>query len=339
MRILVATNDLTFNVALCDAWRAAGHSVHAGLSELWLAQNEYDLVHFHWPEELCDWDILAASWRRARAMSRIMALKGKARLVCTVHNELPHGDFSATAQAFYAAFYAQMDVVGHFTQHSLATISARFPAIDPQAQLVHGMNDFRNLAVHAVGRDGARERLGLDADAFVIGTFGQLRSAEEMQLFEAATAQAAGKILFAARRPPPGGRMERWRAARQFDRWVGARNVKVLTGYLDDPTAVAVFEACDVMAVVRRGGELNSGIPPLAMTFGTPLAAPDYGVFRETLSEAGNALYAPGDAGSLAAAIGRIAASDIDARRAANRTHAASWGWDKAVARIMERLA
>jgi glycosyltransferase involved in cell wall biosynthesis len=339
MRVLVATNDLTFNVALCDAWRAAGHSVHAGLSELWLAHNDYDLVHFHWPEELCNWAISAGSWQRARAMARIMALKGKTHLVCTVHNELPHADHSPAAEAFYAAFYAQMDIIGHFTSHSLDTVKARFPTLDPQAHLIHGMNDFRNLAALATGRECARERLGLDNDDFVIATFGQLRSADELQLFEAATARINGKLLFAARRPAPRGRMERMRSQWAFDRWVDTRRVKVLTGYLDDATAVAVFEACDAMVVVRRGGELNSGIPPLAMTFGTPLAAPDYGVFSETLAGAGNELYAPGDARSLASAIGRIAASDLGTRRASNRAHAMNWGWDTAVARIMERLA
>ena len=335
MRILVATNDLTFNVSLCAAYRAAGHTVHAGLSEFWLAQNDYDLVHFHWPEELCDWNISAASWRRARAMSRIVALKGKTRLVCTVHNELPHADQSDAAQAFYAAFYAQMDVIGHFTDHSRATVTARFPLLEAGRHVVHGMNDFRNLRAHASGRDAARRTLGLDEEIFVVGTFGQLRSREELDLFAEATRAVPGKILFAARPAPPHSRIQRWQAERSFARWTAQGRVKVLGGYLDDPTAVAVFEACDAIAVVRRGGELNSGIPPLAMTFGTPLAAPDYGVFRETLSGAGNELYEPGNAPALADALRQIAASGSEPRRAQNLAHAARWGWDQAVARLL----
>lgn len=338
MRVLVASNDLTFNVSLCEAYRALGCSVHAGLSEFWLDLNDYDLVHCHWPEELTDWDISAAGARREKALERLRALKGKSKLVCTVHNELPHADKTEVAADFYRQFYELMDRVGHFTAHSQKVVAARFPSIGPDAHVVHGMNDFTNLRALAVGKEAARSRLGIHVDDYVVATFGQLRSQEEMALFVEGTSGAAATLLFAARRPPPVGRVQRTLADRQFRRWVRRANVVATSGYLDDRMTVAIFEACDAMIVVRCANELNSGIVPLAMTFGTPLIAPRSGTFEVLLDGTMNQLYAKGNAESLRAAVQTMKFVDRDAVRHGNHDIAMQWGWDKALPRLLATL-
>lgn len=45
MRILVASNDLTFNPALIAAYRAAGHEVNSGVPDFVLGLGDYGVIH------------------------------------------------------------------------------------------------------------------------------------------------------------------------------------------------------------------------------------------------------------------------------------------------------
>ena len=118
LKILVATEDLTFSVSLSHAYKALGHEVSAGLPELYLGLRDFDLIHFHWPEELTGWAMPPSTRAVRRVLDRIDALKPQTKMVCTVHNLLPHADRGGESEALYTAFYARMDVIGHFSESS-----------------------------------------------------------------------------------------------------------------------------------------------------------------------------------------------------------------------------
>jgi glycosyltransferase involved in cell wall biosynthesis len=337
MKILVATEDLTFSVSLSHAYKAMGHDVSAGLPELYLGLRDFDLIHFHWPEELTQWEVPPLKPLVERLFARLDALAPKTTFVCTVHNLLPHADGGPVSWDYYNRFYARMDRIGHFSQSSLDAVRAKFPDVPADKHIVHGMNSFANLNAHATGRDTARKTLGVPADARVAATVGQIRSLDELKLL----ADAMGKTdlhLLRAFRPPSvsslGDRARRKMLMQSFDR----RPITRLEGFLEDDQLVAVFEAADITIIPRMENQLNSGVLPLAMTFGTGIVAPDCGVFREMLSGSTNELYAPGDAGAMAGSINRLAAKDPDEVRAANRVLAADWDWSKAAARLLAAL-
>lgn len=328
-------------MSLSHAYKAAGHDVSAGLSELYLDLRAFDIIHFHWPEELTSWAMPPSPQAMRRVLARIDALKPSTKMVCTVHNLLPHADRGGESQALYTAFYERMDVIGHFHESSRAAVAARFPEIAASKHIVHGMQDFADLRIHARGGAAAREQLGLPADMTVVAAVGQLRSVGELALLANAVGQSGlppFHTLCAFRAPPGGSIVDRARRKlllRTFDR----RPRIKLDGYLDDAELVAVCEAADIIVIPRLENQLNSGVLPLAMTFGTGIVAPDCGVFREMLAGSMNELYAPGDAGAMATAIGRLAGKDPNAVRASNLDLSADWSWQRGVSRILGALA
>jgi glycosyltransferase involved in cell wall biosynthesis len=337
MRILVATEDLTFSVSLSHAYKAMGHNVSAGLPELYLGLRDFDLIHFHWPEELSQWEVPPLKPLVDRLLARLDALAPTTKFVCTVHNLLPHADSGPVSWDYYNRFYARMDRIGHFSQSSLDAVRAKFPDVPADKHVVHGMNSFANLNAHATGRDAARKTLGVPADMRVAATVGQIRSLDELKLLADAMAKTDLHLLRAFRPPSVsslGDRARRKMLMQSFDR----RPITRLEGFLEDDQLVAVCEAADIIIIPRMENQLNSGVLPLAMTFGTGIIAPDCGVFREMLSGSMNELYAPGDAAAMAGAINRLAAKDPDDVRAANRALAADWDWSKAAARLLAAL-
>jgi glycosyltransferase involved in cell wall biosynthesis len=175
----------------------------------------------------------------------------------------------------------------------------------------------------------------------VIAAVGQLRSMDELGLLS----DAVGKPglppvhMIRAFRPPNissiSDRVRRKYLKRSFDRLPGV----TLDGYLEDADLVAVCEAADIMMIPRMENHLNSGVLPLAMTFGTGVVAPDCGVFHETLGGSMNELYAAGDPDAMTKAISRLAAKHPIAVRASNLALSKDWGWPRGVERILAALA
>lgn len=337
MKILVATEDLTFSVSLSHAYKALGHDVSAGLPELHLGLRDFDLIHFHWPEELTQWEVPPLRPLAERLFARLDALAATTKFVCTVHNLLPHADGGPVSWDYYNRFYNWMDRIGHFSQSSLEAVRAKFPDVAAENHVVHGMNDFANLKAIVTGRAAARALLGIPDDARVAATVGQIRSMDELKLLADAMAKTDVHLIRAFRPPSISGIADRARRKmlmQSFDR----RPITRLEGFLEDDQLVAVCEAADIIIIPRMENQLNSGVLPLAMTFGTGIVAPDCGVFREMLSGSTNERYAPGDAGAMAKAVNQLAAKNPDDVRAANRTLAADWGWPNAAARLLAAL-
>ena len=341
MKTLVATEDLTFSVSLSLAYKAAGHEVSAGLPELYLGLRDFDLIHFHWPEELTQWQVPPLRPLVERLFARLDALKRATKMICTVHNLLPHADGGPVSWDYYNCIYQRMDRIGHFSQSSLDAVRAKFPDIASDKHFIHGMNNFSNLHVYATGQPEARSTLGVPENAKVIGAVGQIRSLDELTLLSDAIAKCAVPSLHVLRafRPPGvgslGERVRRKRLMQSFDR----KPITRLEGYLEDDELVAVCEAADFIVIPRMENQLNSGVLPLAMTLGTGIVAPDCGVFREMLSGSMNELYAPGNADDMAKAITRLAAKNPADVRAANLALSAKWGWPRAIEHILAALA
>ncbi len=341
MNVLVATDDLTFSVSLSQAYKAAGHAVSAGIAELYLDLHGFDLIHFHWPEELTQWQVPPLRPLVDRVLARLDALKPSAKMVCTVHNLVPHADDSSLSHAYYARFYDRMDRIGHFSQSSLDAVRARFPQIPGDRHFIHGMNDFANLKVHARGQATARASLGISDDRRVVAAIGQLRSMDELDLLSQGLGKAALRHwhFLQAFRPPGAATLVSRARRRMMLRRFSRMPVTPSEGYIEDPDLVAICEAADFVVVPRMGNQLNSGVLPLAMTFGTGLVAPDCGVFREVLGGSMNELFEPGDAAAMAGAIVRMASRDPASVRADNLARSADWGWSHAIPRIMAALA
>lgn len=343
MKILLATNDATFNVSLAAAYRSTRHELHVGTAELALKQAEFDTIHLHWPEELVAWTTPPNPHFARHALELLDWWRERSQLVCTVHNLVPHasGPHDEASRHFYGQFYARMHRIGHFSHSSLEAVKAKYPESRTAEHVVHGMNLFEDLRQHSVGRAAARSALGIAEGTFAVATLGAIRSWRELALLAAATSRTGIRnlrVLHRARGGISSHPLKRFVQNLQLRRWRSRAQVDSAPGFLTDAQMTHLVEAADAVFVPRLKNELNSGIPPLAMTFGTPIVAPDCGVFRETLLREANGLYAVGDPGEAARELERVARMDAAGARSANLAHTAGWGWASAIHRLIPGL-
>lgn len=345
MRVLICTNDSTFNVSLAAHYRARGHDVHVSQAEFFLRQVGFELIHFHWPEELTAWKVPPSPTLAAGVLDGLAWWRERgATLVCTVHNLLPHvrQPDDMRTPAYFSAFYGAMHRIGHFSVTSRDRFVAQFPQLAGTDHVVHGMNLFDNLRQLATGRSAARAALGAREDGFLMMALGSIRSRTELLALTDAVdgARVAQKqVFFAARGGISWNRIKRIPQQWHFRRWLARHKVILRGDILPDREMVTALEAADVLLIPRPSGQINSGLLPLAMTFGTPVVAPDHGVFREMLSGTGNGLYDPGDRHGMARAIEAVAARDHAALRAANLELARTWGWQQALDKLLAGIA
>lgn len=347
MRILVASNDLTFNPSLIAAYRAAGHEVHAGVPNLMLGLGDYDVIHFHWPEELVGFGANSADLAKTQpVLDCIDQWSRCAVLVATVHNLVPHSTqrLDGPEASFFDKFYSRMDLICHFSDYSRARYIETFPNLPVAAQLVHGLNSFEHLLPLAQGTRAARKALGLPEGHCVFSVIGALRKPEELSLLRHGWSQARlnhANLLFAATPPWHEMRLHHRVIDKLMHRgWLRANPlVRVMRGNLDDKALVRVVEASDALIVPRFGLHLNSGLVPLALTFGTAVIAPDYGLCRERLPASANSLYAAGDPTALAQALRRQAMLDpVKVRQENVEFIRSAGGWANILAAIWQTV-
>lgn len=340
MKVLVATDDATFSVGLTNEYRHQGFDVQSGLANLFLTQQNFDLIHCHWPEEIAHWRVPPDPVLVGQIIACLDWWREQTKLVCSVHNLLPHraAHDARASYEYYQEFMLRMHHIGHFSETSREEMIRMYPSVPAERHFVHGMNLFPEIGRLSLGRDAARRQFGFSSDRFVVGLFGQLRLSEEVELLQTGldlARRVKPKVLFASRLPSNWGSRRSVLKRIAHRRWQRRNDVMDLSGYLSDEQTAAFFDAVDVVIVPRFGRHLNSGLMPLAMTFGTPLAAPDYGVYREYLAGSGNALYEPGDAKALALAIEHLATQPLEQLRKANQARSTDWGWPNIVKRIV----
>lgn len=342
MKVLVPTDNLTFTFDLVRAYLDHGCEVHVGKVNLLLKQQKFDLVHCHWPEELVNWAVPPSPGQVDTALDALDWAAGNGVLVCSVHNILPHraNDADRASSEYFRQFFLRMHKIGHFSQSSVEAILNAYPETLAERHFVHGMNLFESIRALSPGRTAARERFGFGTE-FVVGTFGQLRSAGELSLIHSAIdllRDSTPKVLFASRPQKRGLALLDWLSRLTHRRWLSRHDVIAMSGYLSDGDTAAVFEAVDAMIIPRSGRHLNSGLLPLAMSMGTPIVAPDYGLYREYLAGSENELYEPGNPNGLARAIERVAGKDREAVRISNLALSKGWGWSSIVDQILAQV-
>lgn len=340
-RVLVATNDRTFAPSLVAAYAARGWEVATGVDNLFHRSAAYDLVHLHWPEELVDWHSPSRS-ELDRVASAMTWWKDRTCLLSTAHNLLPHGrELSQPDRDLYRIVYGSAEIIAHFSHYSAQRVSQEFPEIEAHKHVVHRPFLLTDLQSYRRGREAARKDLGVRDEEFAILAFGAFRQDQELRLFHRGVAKAnlARKCTVFAARPPTAGLLERGlRWARLELRKQSERMITFSELYVPDEKVAMVFEAADAVVITRSPPHLNSGILPLAMTFGTPLVAPRYGIYSEYLADTENELYEPGDACDLAVAIERLAKRDRNSVTLANRDCASEWGWPGILEMILPKL-
>jgi len=334
----MCSNDRTFAPALTQAYRDRGFDVVAGVDAFETDPASFDLIHFHWPEELVGWGAnVRDPDRTAALLAKLDRLRGSTVLVATIHNLIPHNTeaLDGPEAAYFAAFYERMDLIGHYSAYSRERYAQVYPSLDPDKQIVQPLNSYAHLKPLAGGRAAARQALGLaDAPGPVFALCGALRTIDELELVQSAWRgfnRQDARLLLATQPSWKGVGSVRAFIGRVVNRvWRNGPRIVRLPDRPDDATLVQIMEAVDALLIPRLGYHLNSGLIPLALTFGTGVIAPDSGPNREIVPLPTNELYTPGDAPDFARAMERQAAKSESAVRAANLAYLAEhMGWDR----------
>jgi len=348
-RILIPSDNKDFVVYWADAYRRAGHEVVVGAFNFDLCAANYDIVHYLWPEELTQW--LPPDDAQLRHIEQCLTHWSRhARTILSVNNLYPHGHENNPAfHALYELFYRHAHAITHFTEASRRLVCEAFPAArqHPHHVVTSPFNYDRLLPNGDKVRDraAARQSFGFDEDEFVVMVFGALRKWDEIELVRAAydnlDLKGTGRrkrLLMAGRYNQRGPvwrqRIRRW----SWSRWLKRVNALAVFDYIPDADVHRYFDAADVV-FVPRVGDLSSGIPGLAMTFGTPVVAPEHGAFPDYLRGTDNPLYKSGDAASLARALEKVATLDRAAIAKQNRAVAETWSWDSIARACLDAVA
>ena len=258
------------------------------------------------------------------------------RLSWTCHNLAPHdaGGGGRLHRFVRRRLCRLADVV---FVHSATTVPLVEPLLGRGAKcrvVPHG--NFIGVCGEAPSRQGARQRLGLDKDAYVYCLFGRLRrykGIEELIAAFTAIARSQDRLLIAGE-PGPGYREHLVAAA-------GANPAVILRAeWLPDAELAACMAAADALVFPFKQ-ILNSGSVILAMSYRGLCVVPSMGSLPEVLPGHAAIYFDPQAPGALARALteARSLAPD-EAKRRRERAYAAAQAlqWRDAARGMVEAL-
>ncbi|MEP6506981.1 MAG: hypothetical protein ABJC63_02060 [Gemmatimonadales bacterium] len=311
MRVLVANIPLPQNRFLVDlnAALSATCELEHSSDVFWDMQNDYDVVHLHFPEymtfELQDAYIRGLTSELINAVEERLAFwSRKAAIVVTRHVLLPHDAREDPMwERMYETVYRYADGVVHFASASVAEFQQRYRATKfnrgraPKHTIIPHHN-YTSLP-NDTDRRASREKLGIDQRAKVMLVFGAIRSDDERDLITSAfqSLDVPRKLLL----------VSRWRENLADVRWIRLkywlRDAKRLyyrlhPGYhlnyefVEERDTQYYLNAADVLFIPRLH-VLNSGNITLGMTFGRVVVGPDSLDVGELLRDTGNPVFDP----------------------------------------------
>lgn len=307
------TNPYTWQLAnAVNSHSAIQHVQFGAATFFW--QNSYDVVHFQWPEAIFGFREPTQEQLKL-ARQRLEQHRATARIVTTVHNYKPHKEFNNLGRDVFDAVYSKTDDFIHLGKASkeafLSAYGGESWCKTARHHIVcHGDYQYyrtldRDCSIADIAKGNAGERVML--------VFGALRNSKEKQLSIEAFKKAninnqrlvfAGKLSNAVKK-----RKKKWEKFRLFGPNKRDPRIKFIHNRIKNSQVAPLLETSDFIFIPRHG-RLNSGVIPLALTFGLPVVGPNEGVIGEMLQETGNYTYAPGDSDAAAEAIRTLTSLD-----------------------------
>jgi beta-1,4-mannosyltransferase len=281
------------------------------------------LLHLHWSDAVAQSaPDEATAWARARMLDQRLAQFQSAggRVVWTVHNARPHDlRFPGAEDLVLATLAARADVVHVMCAATLDAVRPDYE-IPSGKVLVHPHPSYLGWYPDAVSRSAARQRLGLPADVPVALAFGQVRPYKGLEalldaLDDPLVARTGLTAVVAGQPGNVAGVAELVQRCREHPR------VLARFGTVPADELQVYFRAADV-CVLPYVRILNSGTLMAALTFGTPVVAPDQGCLPGTVDGSFASLYDPDADGALARALADLGRLRTPQARAAARARA-----------------
>lgn len=280
----------------------------------WKCEDQFDVVHIHWPEYLSyeleaylsnNKSIDSHSWKDLKQCLEHWSKHSK--IILTRHNDLPHSRKDKQIQDLYKLIYKHTSIVTHFANYSIQQFKDWYPDLKHIKHVVIPHHNYASLPNTSTKQE-AREYLNIAQGANVMLVFGGIKEHEKPLIKTAFDAISnKNKVLLA-----PGWKIPRRKISYirlrelvwNFDVWIAKRNKRVRTnlGFIKEKDAHYYLNSADFLFIPRTS-ELNSGNITLGCTFGLVVVGADTADIGEVLKETGNPTFTVGNSKSVANAI------------------------------------
>ncbi|MEA2496013.1 MAG: beta,4-mannosyltransferase, partial [Thermoleophilaceae bacterium] len=272
------------------------------------------VCHFHWLAS-----VLAGAKSDDEADDRIgefAALLDDVRsqgrqIVWTVHNVLPHDSLMPEKEIELRRLLVDACTAIHVMAPETVDQVRPFFELPEERVFTVPHPSYRGAYPDHVSRADARAQLGIAEDEFVFLAFGAIQPYKGVEDLQEAFTQLKDEP---AARPPTrlivAGPASDAGLVRSVAAWSGARDdVMLRAGRIPNDDVQYLYRAADA-AVLPYRRSLNSGAALLALTFGTPIVAPDDGVLGTLAIQSRGVAY-DADADGLVAGLRSALESDL----------------------------
>lgn len=318
MKILIACIPVPQNKFMTDMVDGLESfaTVTWDFKEFWNMQNDYDIVHIHWPEYLSfeiesylkTTDNLPQQlWNDLE--SCLDYWSNHATIVYTRHVRAPHYRDDDEFKKLYRKVFGYCTAMTHFAEFSIAQYQDYFPDIQVPIHRVIPQHKHTSLPDDST-KESARKALGIDQDDKVLLCFGAIKENEKPLIKQAFNAiSGSNKVLLAPkwkvnRRKIGYIRLREW--VWKLEQWWASKNktLRINLGFIPEEEAHLYCNAADVL-LIPRTDELFSGNISLAFTFGLVVLGKDDANIGEILKKYNNPTFRVGDPDSLEQSINK----------------------------------
>ena len=282
--------------------------------EFWKCENDYDIVHIHWPEFL-SYEVQNYLWTTDPFPKQLFNQienclkywKQHATIIYTRHNQHPHLRHDKDYLNLYRMVTSYCHTVVHFANYSIDQFKSWYPEHQGITHVViphHNYAAMKNVS----SQHEARQHLNIDLDATVMLVFGTVFDQEKAFIKKALSyIPSKKKVLLAPswkvnRRKIGYIRLREW--VWNFEKWWAQqnKNFQIDKGFIKEDDAHWYINAADFILIPRQT-ELNSGNITLGFTFAKVVLGRQGGNIGELLNENGNPTFKEGDNESLQKAL------------------------------------
>ena len=302
MRILIVDTHNTGNPFSEELYKELLHQqINVVLNNelFWFAdKNEFDIIHFQWPEAIFNWD--RPNLRELKFLEERLAFwKKRSKLVYTCHNDKPHYKDSPILNKLYDIVEQDVDGFIHMGEFSKKKFESKYPQ-KKHSIIEHHVYDHTYPVPERIDKNEARSQLGISKNKFVILTFGAYRAEEEKNKVLAAFSRAKipTKLLLAPRLNVSNFKVPS--IYRYLDKWILEKvktifyNLKGIViskdEFIPSNKLPLYFIASDIV-LLQRFKILNSGNLPMAFWFKKPVIGPNKGNIGELLTKTNNYIF------------------------------------------------
>lgn len=296
-------NDNPFVYTLVNGLKNNGCSVDCNIDSLWNNYEDYDIIHFQWPESIFNWKSITEGDVDKLNDILIKLKSNNSKIVYTRHNDIPHYTTNVWCIKLYELLENRSDAIIHLGKFSLNQIKNKSNDTVKHYIILHHTYD--EIYKTDIDIDNARKELNIDNNKFVFLCFGAFRDDKErrMVINSFKELKYKNKLLLAPRffkykldlkhpRSLIKGLFERIKF------FPISRNMRLSSKFINNEMLPLYFISSNVI-FLQRLNILNSGNIPLSFYFGKTVIGPNRGNVGELLSETDNLTFDPLDTKSI----------------------------------------